>query len=417
MSAFIFESYSYHDGVARFSYRYDTTLFTEELVFHDAAQEYDGTALERALFLTFVLVGTSYYKCFPTQDVVLKQGALDEWQADFFNQAYREGLSQFAFENQLDPAQFAVFRPTINTADAAVRYEGVGDIVMQSGGKDSLLLATMLEREGHAFTPWYCATGGDHPAVLDGMSEPLAVATRTIDRPHIAEAQARGGLNGHVPVTYILSSIALLEAILWHKARVLMAIGHEGEEPHAYIGGVAVRHQWSKTLSAEKAMAEYVERYISPNLKIFSPLRRYSELRIAELFVVQAWEQYGRRFSSCNLANYMQGQANTTLTWCGNCPKCANSYLLFAPFLDAHELQSIFGGKDLFEDPALDSTFRGLLGIDGAMKPFECVGEIDELRLAYHMAQQRGGYGRLVYEVPQSDFDYKKEYTEYGGDI
>ena len=249
------------------------------------------------------------------------------------------------------------------------------------------------------------------------MPEALIVSRRTIDRQHIAEARARGGLNGHVPVTYILDSIVLLQAILLRKEGVLAAIGHEGEEPHAYIGDVAVRHQWSKTWRAEQALQEYVSRYISPDLAITSPLRRYSELRIAELFVEYAWEKYGHQFSSCNLGNYMQGQGNATLTWCGKCPKCANSYLLFAPFLDADELRSIFGGRDLFIDAALDETFRGLLGIGGTIKPFECVGEVDELRLAYYIAQTRGGYGQLAFDVPHSNFDYKKEYNEHGGTI
>lgn len=417
MSTFVFEAYSYADGVARFHYRQDDLSYTEEISFDDVVTEYDKEAFERALFLAFVLVGASYYKCFPAQSVRFEQGSLDEWQANFYNETYREGLSQFAYENQLDPAEFAVFTSTIEAADSAVHYEGEGDVAMQSGGKDSLLLATMLQERGRAFTPWYCSTSDKHPSVLDDLPTVLIVSKRTIDRQHIAEARARGGLNGHVPVTYILSSIAILEAILRGKVRVLTAIGHEGEEPHAYIGDTAVRHQWSKTWPAEQAMAEYVKRYISPDIMIFSPLRRYSELRIAELFVEQAWEKYGHHFSSCNLANYMQGQGNTTLTWCGECPKCANSYLLFAPFLNADELQSLFGGKDMFTDQTLDTTFRGLLGIEGTMKPFECVGEIDELRRAYHMAQQRGGYGQLSFEVPESNFDYKKEYTENGGSI
>ncbi len=44
------------------------------------------------------------------------------------------------------------------------------------------------------------------------------------------------------------------------------------------------------------------------------------------------------------------------------------------------------------------------------MKPFECVGEIAELRLAYHMAQKRGGYEPLSFAVPVSAFDYGQEY-------
>ena len=83
---------------------------------------------------------------------------------------------------------------------------------------------------------------------------------------------------------------------------------------------------------------------------------------------------------------------------------------MFAAFLPVGELTSIFGGQDLFAKESLIDTFKGLLGIDNFIKPFECVGEIDELRLAYHKAQSRGGYAALSFEVPSSSFDYQATY-------
>ncbi|MDD3036126.1 MAG: hypothetical protein PHO93_04360, partial [Candidatus Saccharimonadaceae bacterium] len=159
-----------------------------------------------------------------------------------------------------------------------------------------------------------------------------------------------------------------------------------------------------------RAFSDYVARYISPKIRIGSPLRLYSELRIAQLFAERSWGDFGYDFSSCNIANYRQGNDNTDLRWCGECPKCANSYLLFAPFLAAEELKAIFDGQDLFEKPNLTNTFKGLLGIDGISKPFECVGETDELRLAYRLSQSKGGYGVLPFDVPESKFDYQKTY-------
>lgn len=285
---------------------------------------------------------------------------------------------------------------------------------MQSGGKDSLLLAVLLAEADRTFAPWYVASGDHHPAILDNFSEPVITCRRMLDHDALRRAREHGALNGHVPVTYIVSSLAVVQAILSGKGRILTAIGHEGEEPHTMIGDLLVNHQWSKTFGAEQAFAKYVRRYIASDVEIFSPLRRYSELRVAELFVRKAWSIYGHWFSSCNSANYQQGHANETLVWCGKCPKCVNSYLLFAPFVDHEELAGVFGGHDLFVDSSLEPIFRGLLGIGDAMKPLECVGEIDELRLAYHMAQRRGGYAQLSFEVPQNGFDYLKEY-EHGG--
>lgn len=417
MSTFIFRAFEFDQETGTASFRYgfsDGHQFTERVSFRSKS-DYDKDALDQALFLAFILIGTSYFKTFPTSEVRFEQGVIDEWQADFLNRVYQEGLSQFAFENNLERRDLAHFEAS-GDAKTAVSYSGEGAISLQSGGKDSLLVASLLEKASRQFDALYISSSNTYPAVLDEVgSDELVVIRRIIDRDALVVASEEGGLNGHVPVTYIVLSLAVVQAILLGKSEVLAAIGHEGEEPHAWIDDLPVNHQWSKTWSAEQAFAEYVRRYISSDIHVGSPLRQYNELRIAELFVEHVWEKFGHRFSSCNVANYGQGAGNATLTWCGNCPKCANSYLLFAPFVAASELQEVFGGEDLFEKTSLTETFKGLLGIDGIMKPFECVGEVEELRLAYHMALSKGGYVELPFEVPTSSFDMSASYAHQSG--
>ncbi len=413
MNKFIFEDYHFERETltAVFRYRFQTgdTEFKETVQFEKAG-DYDEALLDRALFLSFILAGTSYYKLFPSSEIELLTGGFDDWQADFFSRVYQEGLSQFAYENKLIRNDLAQFHSTTSEVLAPLEYINRGVLSLQSGGKDSLLVASLLRAHLQPFDPWYLTNSLQHPSVLEALGNPLKVAMRTIDTKNLQEGMSKGGLNGHVPVTYIVSSFAIIEAILSGDNMVLLSIGHEGEEPHGWIGNLPVNHQWSKTWPAEQAIAEYVTRYISPDIQIGSPLRGFSELKIVELFVHTAWTEFGHTFSSCNLANYSQGNDNTTLRWCGECPKCANSFLLFSAFLPAEELKSIFNGQDLFEKPLLQDTFKGLLGIDGQMKPFECVGEIGELRVAYHMAQARSDYKQLSFEVPVSDFDYSKTY-------
>ena len=412
MSSFIFKDYQFDraTGNASFTYGFDDgRSFTERVQFHQMAEAYNEDALDRALQLAFFVIGTSYFKTFPTNNVVFLRSQTDDWQALFLSQVYGEGLSQFAYENNLRREDLAQFSSQV-VAQPAVSYDGAGILALQSGGKDSLLVATMLQAKGLDFTPWYVTSSSTHPSVLDTLKAELVTATRMIDHPALQQALSDGALNGHVPVTYIVQSLALVQAILLQKKQVLVSIAHEGEEPHAIIDDLAVTHQWSKTWQAEQLFADYVARYISPDLLIGSPLRQWSELKVAALFVEHAWHDYGHAFSSCNRANYQQGSDNSQLRWCGECPKCANSYLLFAPFVEASELIDIFGGQDLFEKPLLQQTFMGLLGVNGVMKPFECVGEIDELRYAYAKARQRGGYGAVTFDVPESSFDPEMTY-------
>jgi UDP-N-acetyl-alpha-D-muramoyl-L-alanyl-L-glutamate epimerase len=412
MRQFIFEKYDFNaeQGMASFHYRYDDGRQFIETVNFQPATDYDETVLDKALFLAFVVIGTSYLKTFPTPNVLLETGDIDEWQAHFFTKVYQEGLSQYAFENQLTRDDLPHFSAAATSGHSPVPYAGKGVLALQSGGKDSLLTAALLTKKGVPFDTWYLSSSGTHPALLDELGSPLITATRTIDHDALKAAAIDGAKNGHVPVTYIVQSVALIQAILLGKNEVLVSIAHEGEEPHASIEGLTVTHQWSKTWAAEQAFAEYVHRYISPDLQIGSPLRSYSELRVAELFVEHAWGRFGHSFSSCNRANYQQGADSSTLRWCGDCPKCANSYLLFAPFVAATELQSLFGDNNLFTVSSLGETFKGLLGVEGVMKPFECVGEVDELRTAYHWAMQKGGYQPLPFAVPLAQFEYLTVY-------
>ena len=387
--------------------------------------------LDHAMFLAFILIGTSYYKAYPTKNIRLDR-PLDDFQARFFSTVFQEGLSQYAFENRLTRDKLATFKPTLGFQNKpAVEYRGQGVLALQSGGKDSLLVAELLNEHNINFVPWYISSSSDrsHPNVIDHLDDGFnhqkaSVVYRQIDHLHL---QQTGGLNGHVPVTFIVESLALIQAILNNQNVILTSIGREGEEPHAMIGDLPVNHQWSKTWQAEQLMTEYIKRYLSPDLHLGSPIRHLSELRIADLFVQKCWQKYGYSFSSCNEANYKQNNQNSTLKWCGHCAKCANSYLLFCPFIPPQFLQSLFGDKDLFLDQNLIQIFKGLLGVGGEMKPFECVGSVEELRSAYHhrmttppipLPQSPGAtqttywqpvYANLPFRVPESDFNYLAE--------
>lgn len=405
---FIVDTYSYNvaTGEATFSYAFDDERKFTEVITFTPSEDYDQQTFDRVMRLAHGLIGISYYKTFPTLNIRVRSFEMNERMANFFSTVYKDGLSQFVYENNLTPADIGRFIATTNDQNQG-DYQGSGNVVLQSGGKDSLLVATLLREQGEPFDGLYCTSGESYPKILDTIgARILHTPRRRLDFDALRQALNDGGLNGHVPITFIIMAIGLLQAVLENKATVLVAAGQEGEEPHAYIGEYAVRHQWSKTWQAEQLFAQYVAENISSAIHIGSPLRGLSELKIAELFARHCWSSYGRSFSSCNVANYQQGQQNDTLRWCGNCSKCANSFLLFAPFVEPAELTAVFG-SNLFMNENLQADFKGLLGVDGAIKPFECVGEVDELRFAYHAAHRTfpdAGY-ELDFEVPPSNFD------------
>lgn len=421
---FEFISYDFDENSLRAEFHYrggpaeNRLDFTEIIDFSDRAQNYNHDALSMALGLAFIVIGTSYYKAFPTRNIKFDL-PISGKEIPFFNTIYQDGLSQFAYENNLRRENLAHFSEVILPGRIEYEnepYSGSGKLVLQSGGKDSLLTATLLNESGESWTALYISSSDHYPKVLDELgADKLQIIRRALDHENLAKAKALGGKNGHVPVSYINISLALIQAILNNQNEIITSIGHEGEEPHSIIKSgsgekdLPVNHQWSKTFETEKLLQQYIANNISENIKVYSMLRKYSELKIAELFTEKCWDKFGHKFSSCNQANYGQGTDNQELKWCGHCAKCANSYLLFAPFLVPAELNSIFEDKkSLFEKPELYDDFKGLLGIDNKLKPFECVGEIAELRKAYHM--KRSDYPNLPFSVPDSDFNYNKLY-------
>ena len=68
-------------------------------------------------------------------------------------------------------------------------------------------------------------------------------------------------------------------------------------------------------------------------------------------------------------------------------------------------MPEILPGKNLLQNPALENTYKNLLGIEGE-KPLDCVGEIQESRAAMRLAaEQYPELKKYIFELPD-DYDY-----------
>ena len=111
-------------------------------------------------------------------------------------------------------------------------------------------------------------------------------------------------------------------------------------------------------------------------MQYFSFLRPLSELQIASLFA--RYEAYHPVFRSCNVGS-------KTDSWCGHCPKCLFTWIILSPFLTRGQLTAIFG-KDLMADASLQPVLEELNGT-AAVKPFECVGTVEEVQACLKATQ------------------------------
>ena len=130
---------------------------------------------------------------------------------------------------------------------------------------------------------------------------------------------------------------------------------------------------------------DYIQHFITPDIKTSSPLREYSELEIVRRFV--HYPQYLHYVTSCNnyfwlprLVQLLQRRSY----WCKQCPKCVFLFACFTAFLPKKEVINIFGAN-LYTNKRLLPLFKRILGIEG-FKPLDCVGEPEEMVLAMHRA-------------------------------
>jgi hypothetical protein len=190
-----------------------------------------------------------------------------------------------------------------------------------------------------------------------------------------------------VPITAIVSLIAVAGSFLYDYDVIAMAIERSASEETSMVDGVAVNHQFSKSYPFEVALRELITTRIDAGLTYGSALRPYSELAIARAFA--GLTGYHGTFCSCNTA--FRSAATRGDRWCGECPKCRFVGLVLAPFLDRGALTTIIG-RDMFADPDQIDGFRSLMSpVD---KPFECVGERRESAAAVRLLSRRPEWAR-----------------------
>ena len=240
------------------------------------------------------------------------------------------------------------------------------------GGKDSIVTLECLKRAGEDLVLFSLGDAEPIAACIAAAGLPFFRVHRRLD-PALFKLNEQGALNGHVPITGILSAIATACAVLVGFDTVAMSNEHSASAPTLIFDGFGINHQYSKSLEFEVDLADYVARCITPSIAYFSLLRPLAEIEIARRFA--QYPKYFDIFRSCNTA-FRQSPAERGHHWCGNCPKCRFVFLALAPFVGKDRLIAIFG-HNILDDETQADGFAELCGLR-EHKPFECVGEIHE---------------------------------------
>jgi UDP-N-acetyl-alpha-D-muramoyl-L-alanyl-L-glutamate epimerase len=313
----------------------------------------------------------SYWKAFASPEIVVECGNLDDYQINWWHDLLINGMSQFFYENGID-----------FTENNFVKYFSLGEaknpdlinissdklLVPIGGGKDSSVTAEILSNNFKDVSAFLLNPSKASLEISEIAGLSNVIVERTLDNK-ILELNEKGFLNGHTPFTTLLSFISVLSAVLGNFGTIIFSNERSSDEENIKYKGKNINHQYSKTFDFENKFREYNLKYLS-NVNYFSFLRPIYDIQIAKIF--SKFDKYFSVIRSCNV-----GQK--TNSWCGKCPKCLSTFILLYPFLKENTIK-IFG-KNLLEDKKLDPILNSLIN-DNTVKPFECVGTREEIRLA-----------------------------------
>ena len=376
---FIYDKYEIEDNqdTVKITYYFEIpglTTFTPSYEIKKSYLKKDIDSFSEYLIFHIGLVELiSYYKCVCPKKVIINAGYINDEQISFFKKLYYYGLGEFLYINNIDISYDNLMDIEVNGEYKSynVDYHGEGNLIPVGGGKDSCVSLELLKNMNN--NPFIINPKQVHLdcAYAAGYSDSdIITIKRNLDRK-IVDLNKEGYLNGHTPFSALVSFVTYLMAYLTNKRYIVLS--NEDSSNESTVIGTKINHQYSKSYEYENDFNEYTKKFFNIDITYFSFLRPLKEVQIALLF--SEFKKYHKIFKSCNV-----GSKETPWVWCGKCAKCLFVYIILSPKLYKDELIDIFG-KDLYEDETLLPIFKELIG-DALTKPFECVGEIKEVRYA-----------------------------------
>ncbi len=381
-TTFVFESYSIDRkaNTISFLYSFDNgQKFIEKILLGPGVvwKKSDRVLIDKIVFNLHLALGIGYYKAYCPRKIIIRSGSLSKAEAAFWNKLYTKGLGEFFYRNKINFRGLVDFPHRNKKAAKPIRIRLADrSLLPWGGGKDSSLAAEILKELGHNFSLISLRDSAIQKETAKVVGRDRIVVGREID-PGLIELNRRGAYNGHIPISAIYSWITVLAAALKGYRHIVFANEASANYGNVRYLGTEINHQYSKSLEFENDFRAYLRDFITPDINYFSLLRRFSELKISQLF--SSYKKYLPAFSSCNRNFSLTKTAEKR--WCGECPKCLFAFSQLAAFLGREQMIKIFGHDLLAKGEALP-VFQELWG-EKKFKPFDCVGTPTEVEAAF----------------------------------
>ncbi len=400
---FIFQSYTFEREFAaiRLQYRIEHESYVGEFVERiflpsDIITPEAESSIEKVALHLHIACGLSYWKAFCPEKLIIQSGALSDTALRFWQSVYTEGMGEFYYRNQIDFRNLAHFvsenRPDCqyNLRKNEISEWSNDPLVAFGGGKDSLVSIELLKKYNKKPVLYTLHNTMTHAGIVrlaQATDCPLISVRREIDPTLFSLKKNVKIHDGHIPVSIIYAFVGVLLAEILNKKYIVLSNEKSADEGNVSYLGYTINHQWSKSTKAERLIQSYIASEVSPDIVYFSLLRPYSELAITHAF--SSMNKYHQLFSSCN-RNFIQ-VSQGDMKWCGACAKCAFAFIMLAAFLPKQKVIEIFR-HDYLDDESLVALYERLLGT--GIKPFDCVGTIEEVHVAFLLIAKRNEFLR-----------------------
>jgi 7-cyano-7-deazaguanine synthase in queuosine biosynthesis len=396
-AVFEFVSYTISENKQQIEFKYAITEkaqieFTEVLQLPSViSPDIPDKILQHLLHSVHLMLGISYWKLYCPKKIKISTKHLSKEQAQFWNIVYTKGLGEFFYKNNIDFHNLVQFPfDEIAATSPVVFPRSNKSLVGIGGGKDSIVTAELLAKAQKDFMPIIIETQKEHSIsheIVKLLDKKPLLIKRFVDAKLFDLNKNPSTYNGHIPISAVFAFIGVLSAVLYDFSFLIVSNEQSANYGNVEYLGETINHQWSKTKEFEELFQKYVRTFITPDITYFSLLRSLSEYSITQLF--SEMTKYHTVFSSCN-RNYAINKDLPQTHWCGECPKCAFTFIMLAVFLPKDQVTAIFG-QDLLTKNSLEKVYKELLGVEG-VKPFECVGTPEEVKLAFYKVHEKGEF-------------------------
>jgi UDP-N-acetyl-alpha-D-muramoyl-L-alanyl-L-glutamate epimerase len=379
----VLKEVAFRDGALRYVLKVRGRTLEHSFIFDQPTtallRDADLGEMQGLLACLGLLMTPLYFRLGDFASVHCEIAGLDDASTGLFEDVIRNSLGEFRMRVGLDPLRpVKITSKSESPPEPAFRRNPSGKaILMNGGGKDTAVSAELAKALQIPFV--WCTYDKNiartNVALASGVEDEISFTMRR--DPSLKEASRYPPSSGHFPVIQILSGVGALLAYLYGFRYVIFGNEYSADFGNLTHRGMEINHQYGKSTAFATAFNDIMKRCALRDADCFSILRPFYDIAVGRLLA--RFPAYHDKFISCN----RDGHNNQ---WCKRCSKCAWTFLVLYPFLAEDQVIGIFG-ENLFYREIIRREIWNLAV--GSIKPWDCVGTQEEVRLALALALER----------------------------